>query len=148
MADPQKRDKKTGKGADTYEVLRKKFEVLKEEVPIYVFTREEENQPFNRFLVAFVKELQKLTPKILPFFHEIGDETSKLYNVSRSPTVLIYPERYKIRYTGSPAGEEMRSFLDAIVMVSMGRSVLSTAARDRLAELKEARHIRVFVNPT
>ncbi|MDD5452577.1 MAG: hypothetical protein PHT49_11845 [Desulfovibrionales bacterium] len=133
---------------DKEEILKKKFDILKKEVPIYVFTREGENDPFNRFTMALIKELGKLTPKIIPEFHELGDEVSKKYDVSRSPTILIDPAAYHIRYTGSPAGEEMRSFLDTIVMTSVGKTLLSSSARKRLAALKESRHIQVFVTPT
>jgi len=133
---------------DKEEILKKKFDILKKEVPIYVFTRKGENDPFNRFTMALIKELGKLTPKIIPEFHEIGDEVSKKYDVSRSPTILIDPAAYHIRYTGSPAGEEMRSFLDTIVMTSVGKTRLSSSDRERLTTLKESRHIQVFVTPT
>lgn len=133
---------------DKEEILKKKFAILKKEVPIYVFTREGENDLFNRFTVALIKELGKLTPRIIPEFHEVGDEVSKKYDVRRSPTILIDPEACHIRYTGSPAGEEMRSFLDTIVMTSVGKTLLSSSARERLAALKDGRHIQVFVTPT
>ncbi|MFZ5994257.1 MAG: hypothetical protein ACOYU4_04660 [Thermodesulfobacteriota bacterium] len=133
---------------DKEEILKKKFDILKKEVPIHVFTREGENDPFNHFTMALIKELGKLTPRIIPEFHELGNEVSKKYDVSRSPTILIDPASYHIRYTGSPAGEEMRSFLDTIIMVSLGKTRLSSSARERLAALKDSRHIQVFVTPT
>lgn len=133
---------------DKGDILKKKFDILKKEVPVYVFTREGENDPFNRFTMALIKELGKLTPKIIPEFHELGGEVSKKYDVSRSPTILIDPATYHIRYTGSPAGEEMRSFLDTIVMTSVGKMLLSSSDRKRLAALKDGRHIQVFVTPT
>ncbi len=133
---------------DKEEILRNKFSVLEKKVPVHVFTREGENDPFNRFTAALIKELGKLTTKIVPVFHNMGDDASQKYNVHRSPTVLIDPENYNIRYTGSPAGEEMRSFLDVIVMTSLGRTFLSPSNRARLVELKEKRYIQVFVTPT
>lgn len=130
------------------EILRQKLEMLEREVPVYVFTRKGENDPFNRFTVAFITDLQKMTLKIVPEFHIIGDETSKTYNVERSPTILIDPEFYNIRYTGAPAGEEMRSFVNTIVMVSQKESFLSDDSKEFLDKLTEARNIRVFVSPT
>lgn len=130
------------------DVLKKKFQVLKNEVPIHVFTREGVNQPFNRFVVALAKELQKLSPKIPAFFYSLDDDIAKKYDVSRSPTVLIDPDHYHIRYTGSPAGEEIRSFLDAITMLSLRKTFLSEESRKKLSELTEPRHIKVFVSPT
>ncbi len=133
---------------DDGRVLGERLEALKREVPIYVFTRKGENEQFNRFTVAAIKALRKLSPKIIPAFHAVGDEVANKYKVDRSPTILIDPEAYRIRYTGSPAGEEMRSLLDTVTMVSLGKSFLSDSSRKRLDELKEERDIRVFVTPT
>lgn len=130
------------------EILRNRFKALKRDVPVYVFTRKGENDPFNRFTTAVITQLKKLTEKIVPEFHAVGDEISKRYNVGRSPTILIDPEIYHIRYTGAPAGEEMRSFIDAIVMASQGESFLSDDSKEFLDKLTETRYIRVFVSPT
>lgn len=130
------------------EILRNRFKALKRDVPVYVFTRKGENDPFNRFTTAVITQLKKLTEKIVPEFHVIGDEVSKRYNVERSPTVLIDPETFRIRYSGAPAGEEMRSFIDAIVMASQEESFLSEDSKEFLDKLTETRYIRVFVSPT
>ncbi|MFH1146762.1 MAG: FAD-dependent oxidoreductase [Pseudomonadota bacterium] len=130
------------------EILRDRFKALKREVPVYIFTRKGEKGPFNRLTVAVMTELKKLTQKIVPEFHAIGDKISKKYDVERSPTILIDPETHRIRYTGAPAGEEMRSFVDAIIMASQGESFLSDESKESLDKLTEARYIRVFVSPT
>jgi len=68
--------------------------------------------------------------------------------VARSPTVLLAPDKYAIRYTGSPLGEEGRSFIVAIIMVSAASVVLNEESLKRLADLKEKRAIQIFVSPT
>jgi thioredoxin reductase (NADPH) len=113
-----------------------------------VFTKQGENEPYNALTVKFTTDLGKLSNKIDVKFNSIGDEKSKKYNVIRSPTILINPEEYSIRYTGAPAGEEGRSFIEAIMMVSHRKSGLSESSKEILSKLKEKKHIQVYVTPT
>ena len=68
--------------------------------------------------------------------------------MDRSPTILIQPDRYRIRYVGAPAGEEGRSFIETLLAVSTGQSGLQPASRQALAALAEPRRVRVFVSPS
>ncbi|MBS3748844.1 MAG: FAD-dependent oxidoreductase [Candidatus Thermoplasmatota archaeon] len=130
---------------ETKEVLRKRFKDLDESVHLAVFTKKGENDEFNQITQLFVKELSLISEKITVDFHTLGDDIAKKYNISHSPTVMIQPEKYHIWYTGAPFGEEGRSFIDAILMISQNDSRLSQESRKRLAELKEKRHVMVFV---
>ena len=78
----------------------------------------------------------------------MGDELSVKRNALRSPTVLIAPDKYRIRYTGTPHGEEGRSLLVSIMMASTGKTILTAQAMEKIAGLKEKRDIQVFVSPT
>ena len=133
---------------DVKKILKDTFKELKEEVEVEVYTREGVNDDFNAIAVDLVKALAELTDKIKPHFHRIGEETSKNRGVFRSPTVLIAPDRYAIRYTGAPVGEEGRSFIMALLMASTGRTFISDDSKQRLKRLSEKRHVRVFVSPT
>jgi thioredoxin reductase (NADPH) len=130
---------------DAKKVLLERFKQLKEKVFIEVFTKDGVNDQFNTLIMLFTKELSKLSDKIIVNFHKVGDEFSKKYNVIRSPTVLFNPEKYNIRYTGAPFGEESRSFIDTIIMVSHQNSFLSKESKEMISNLKEPRHIQVFV---
>ena len=66
----------------------------------------------------------------------------------RSPTVLVAPDKYNLRYTGAPLGEEGRSLLVAILMASTGQEHPDGAVVKKIAGLKEKRDIQVFVTPT
>lgn len=129
-------------------ILRDTFKELKEEVPIEVFTKKGLNDIFNDIAVDLVKAIAELTDKIKPHFYTIGDEFSGSRNVHRSPTVLVAPDRYAIRYTGAPVGEEGRSFIMVLLMASTGRTFISDDSRQRLKRLKEKREVKVFVSPT
>lgn len=130
---------------DAKKILNQRFKQLKEKVILEVFTKEGANDQFNKLTTLFTKELTKLSNKIIVNFHKIGDDFSKKHSVTRSPTVLFNPELYNIRYTGAPFGEESRSFIDTIIMVSQRKSYLSKESKKILSKLDESRHIQVFV---
>lgn len=128
--------------------LRDTFKQLKDEVAVLVFTRMGENEPFNERTVELIGELGKVDSRIKVSFHKLGGKEAKKYGVERSPSVLIAPERYSIRYTGAPLGEEGRSLIMTLIMVSTGKTLLSPESLKRLERLDQKRHVRVFVSPT
>lgn len=130
-------------------VIRETFlKELKNEVPIEVYTRQGMNDQFNEAAISFIKALAELSDKIKVSFHTVGDEQSNKRDIERSPTVLIAPDRYRLRYTGAPVGEEGRSFLVAIMMASSGKSILTEPSMKKIGQLKEKRDVQVFVSPT
>jgi len=133
---------------DSKKIIKKELENLKDPVSILLFTSEEENKPFNEFSIRLFTELSLISDKILPKFEKIGSELSKKHNVTRSPTIVIQPDKYNIRLTGAPAGEELRALLLTLLMVSTGFTILSDASKKRLSDLKDKRNIKVFISPT
>ncbi|UCD34115.1 MAG: FAD-dependent oxidoreductase [Nitrospiraceae bacterium] len=133
---------------DTRKLLGETLGQLKGEVTLMLFTKKGVNDPFNEFSDKFIREISSVSSRIRHEFHSIGDEASKKFSVERSPTLLISPETYHLRYTGAPLGEEGRSLIIAIMMVSLGQTIMSDDSRKRLDRLKVRRHVRVFVSPT
>ena len=121
---------------------------LQNEVTVEVYTLAGMNDQYNEATVALIKGIAGLSDKIKPSFHTVGDAQSRKRGVTRSPSVLISPDRYQIRYTGSPLGEEGRSLIVGILMASTGRTILTEPAVKRLAGLQDKRHIQVYVSPT
>jgi thioredoxin reductase (NADPH) len=132
---------------DSKEQLKEQFKSLKEKVIIEIFTKAGENEPYNELAIKFAVDLSRLTDKIEVRFNKIGDAKAKKYDVTRSPTVLINPEQYHIRYTGAPAGEEGISFLQTILMVSLRQSGLSKTSKELLSQLDEKRHVQIYITP-
>lgn len=130
---------------DARKTLGKTFKDLKRTIVLEVYTKDGVNEPYNQLSVKFVSEIMEITDKIVGKFHKIDSERSKQMDVTRSPTILIDPDHYRIRYTGAPAGEEGRSFIQTLLNVSRDDSTLSGKGRKRLASLKDKRHIQVFV---
>ncbi len=135
---------------DVKKVIKETFlESLKDDVVLEVFTQKGKNDQFNDATINLVKTLAVLSDKLKVSFHTVGDAQSVKRNVTRSPSVLIAPDKYRMRYTGAPLGEEGRSFLIAIMMASTGKGLLTEPMVKKISdELREKRDIQVFVSPT
>ena len=111
---------------DAKKVIKETFlESIKEDVILEVYTQKGKNDQFNDATINLVKALAALSEKLKVSFHTVGDEQSVKRKVTRAPSVLIAPDKYRIRYTGAPLGEEGRSFLIAIMMASTGKGLLT-----------------------
>jgi thioredoxin reductase (NADPH) len=132
---------------DARRALPEMFEDLKEDVVLEVFTKKGENGPYNELTSKFTADLARLSTRIHVHFNRIGNKKAQHHSVTASPTVLINPEKYRIRFTGAPAGEEGVSFIEAIMMVSREESGLSDKSRNILFALHEKRQVQVFATP-
>ncbi|WP_243359386.1 FAD-dependent oxidoreductase [Fundidesulfovibrio terrae] len=130
------------------EQLRELFKELVHPVNLHLFTLKGTNDLFNEFLSRFVDDLAFLEPRIKVHRHTVGDDASRSHKVTYSPTVLVEPERYHIRFVGAPMGEEGRSFLEALLLTSKRASGLSDESKSVLETLEEEREVKVFVSPT
>lgn len=130
------------------EQLRQLFKELVHPVSLHVVTLKGTNDVFNEFVLGFASDIAHISDKISFFEHAVGSDFAKARNVTDSPTVLVEPERYGIRFAGSPLGEEGRTFLEAILAASRRDSGLSKASREALAQLSQKRTVKVFVTPT
>lgn len=133
---------------DMREGLRESFSLLRQPVKLVLFSGGGTNDQYNQVIGKLLEEMAAIDTRLSVESHTIGDGASKKYGVERSPTLLIAPEQYSIRFTGSPLGEQGRSLIVAIIMASTGKTVLSPESLKRLERLKEKRHVRVFVSPT
>jgi thioredoxin reductase (NADPH) len=133
---------------DIKKILAETFKALRDEISIEVFLKKGVNDAFNEAVETLIKILPEISPLIKVNFFEVGDEQSLRRNVLLSPTVLIEPDKYSIRFSGAPIGEEGRSLILTLLMASTGSVILKPESVARLAGLKEKRNIEVFVSPT
>ena len=133
---------------DQRKALSSYLKDFKEVVPVHLFVKSGQNDAYADFAQNLMKDLVRLTDKITLSVHSEDDAANSKYEVERFPTLLIAPEKYSIRFTGAPAGEEGQAFLHALMMVSTGKSFLSDHSRELLEELQEPRQVKVFVSPT
>lgn len=133
---------------ETKKVLRETFKNLAEKVILEVFAKDSKDDQFSAFTTELLRSISMLTNKIDVKIYKPSDDNTKKRGITRFPTVLINPDKYKVSYVGAPLGEEARTLIMAIMLASTNGTILSDAALKRLFELKEQRHIQVFVSPT
>jgi len=124
------------------------FKELQSPVNLHLFTQKGVNDLYNDFLARFLEDVTHISDKLTLHRHALGDEDAQAHGVTYSPTLLVEPERYRIRFVGAPIGEEGRSFIEAVLLASRGHSGLAEESRARLATLDEPRSAKVFVTPT
>lgn len=133
---------------DIRKTLEEVLKALQDEVAIEVFTQTDVNVHYNSATMELVRTLAQISPKIRASFFEVDSEQARKRNVMRSPTILLAPDTYAIKLTGSPLGEEGRAFLMSLLMISTKSVILKPQSVQRLAQLKEKRFVEVFVSPT
>jgi len=130
------------------EQLVELFKTLVNPVNIHIFTQPGQNDQINEFVTAFCRDLSRISDKIIVHLALLDSDAAKKRGVDFSPTLLLEPERYAIRYIGAPLAEEGRSFLETVLMISRRDSGLTPESRELLSVLDTKRLIKVFVSPT
>jgi thioredoxin reductase (NADPH) len=75
-------------------------------------------------------------------------ELARKWEVDRSPSLLIAPERVNIRWIGAPLGEEGRIFMETLILVGLGKSNLNDQTIKVLKKIDTPRRVKVFVSAT
>lgn len=130
------------------EQLKKLFATLPFSVPIYLFTRDGENDVLNRAARETLRSFRNLSKKIDFKEFNLDHPFAAQWNVDRSPTILFDPERYSIRYLGVPYGEEGRTLLGAILIIGLRSANLGEQSVKVLNQIDSPREMKVFVSPT
>ena len=128
--------------------LRTAFSQMPNDIPLYMFVSREKDDVFAQTNRQIVKIFRELTSKIT--FHEypLDHDLARKWNVTHSPTLLIAPDTYAIRWLGAPMGEEGRIFLETMMMIGMGQSHLNDESKNILKKIDTPRAVKVFVSPT
>jgi len=128
--------------------LRETFANLPNDISLFLFTDKGKEDVFVQACRQVIRAFRELTPRITLKEFSLNHQLALKYGVESSPTLLIDPERYNIRWLGAPMGEEGRSFLEAMILVGLGRSDLSEQSRRVIERIDTPRHIKIFVSPT
>ena len=128
--------------------LQETFEQMPNEIALYLFTAKGQDNIFSQNTRQVVRAFRELTNKITFREYDLEHELARKWQVTSSPTLLISPEKYTIRWQGAPMGEEGRTFLETLVLVGLGRSNVSGQSAKVLKNIASPRDIKVFVSPT
>jgi thioredoxin reductase (NADPH) len=128
--------------------LKQTFEKLPNEIPIYMFVERGRDDIFAQTNRQIVRAFRELTSKITFREHPMDHELARKWEVDRSPSLLIAPERVNIRWIGAPLGEEGRIFLETLIFVGLGKSNLNEQTLKVLKKIDTPRRVKVFVSAT
>lgn len=128
--------------------LKQTFEKLPNEIPIYMFVERGRDDIFSQTNRQIVRAFRELTSKIIFREHHLDHELARKWDVDRSPSLLIAPERVNIRWIGAPLGEEGRIFLETLIFVGLGKSNLNDQTLKVLKKIDTPRRVKVFVSAT
>jgi len=128
--------------------LKATFEQLPNEIILYLFTAKGHEDAFTQANRQVIRAFRELGAKITLREYDLDHELARKWNVTSSPTLLIAPEQYAIRWLGAPMGEEARTFLETLILVGSGNSQLSDQSIGVIKKIDSPRNVKVFVSPT
>ncbi len=128
--------------------LSQTFEQMPNEIPLYLFADHGREDVFVDACRQIIRAFRELTSKITVVEHNLDHELAVKWGVQSSPTILIDPAHYNIRWLGAPMGEEGRSFLEAMILIGMGQSGLSDQSAAVIQHIDSPRQVKIFVSPS
>ena len=128
--------------------LKATFEQLPNAMPLYLFSAKGHEDVFTHANRQVIRAFRQLSSKITLREHDLDHELAKKWHITHSPTLLIAPDKYSIRWLGAPMGEEARTFLEILILVGLGQSQLSEQSLKVIKRIDSARQIKIFVSPT
>ena len=131
-----------------YRQLKELFENMPQEVPLLLFVAKGEKEPFNQAARQILQVMGQIASKITFKEFELSHEVARSWKVTQSPTILFDPEHFKIRWLGAPVGEETRTLVLALQMMGYRTTGLSADSLKILQNIRDPRHIKLFVSPT
>ena len=134
--------------ADFIKQLKTTFEKMPHDIELLLFTHKGGEDAFAEGARQVVRSFRELTPRIRLREYGLDHEMATKWQIEYSPTLLIAPDRYGIRWLGAPLGEEAKTFLETILMVGSGQSGLSDPSRKVISKIDSVRQIKVFVSPS
>ena len=99
------------------------------DIDLLLFADKGRDDVFVQACRQVIRAFRELSDRITLREYGLDHELAQQYNVSSSPTILIEPERYSIRWRGAPMGEEARIFLETLLLVGYGESQLSDQSK-------------------
>ena len=132
---------------ESRDYLTKLFAEFDRVVSIEVYTKKGLHDDYNKFTLDLCRALDVFTDKIELHEYSLDSDIARKRGVNTTPTVLISPELYDIRFLGAPAGEEGRALIESLHLASLGTSATSDITKEILAKLDSDRRIKVFTSP-
>lgn len=126
-------------------------EILKNipnDLPLVLFATPLKNDLFSDAARKMIRGIRQLASKVTLREYDLGHEMARKWDVEHSPTLLIDPEHYNVRWLGAPIGEEALTFIELLRMIGYRNSGVTEESRKVLQKIDSPRSIKLFVSPT
>ncbi|OEU71795.1 MAG: thioredoxin reductase [Desulfovibrio sp. S3730MH75] len=133
---------------ESHKYLGELFSGFDKVVTIEVFTQKGPHDEYNKFTLNLCRALDILTDKIELFEYSLDTDMARKRGVDTTPTVLISPDLYDIRFLGAPAGEEGRALVESLNLASKGADNIADTTKEILNKLDSDRRIKIFSSPS
>lgn len=124
------------------------FRKIPEKIPLILFTQPGKNDVFSDANRQLIRAFRELSPKIDLKEFDLNHKEAGKREIKYSPTLLIDPDNYNIRWYGAPLGEEARTFTEAIMMTGYRDTRTGREGKKILEKIQGKRELKVFVSPT
>jgi alkyl hydroperoxide reductase subunit AhpF len=131
--------------------LKEAFSELVRPVRLAVFSQalgDPESEEVRRLVEEVAAIDTRLSVEAYNFV--LDKEKAESLGIARIPAIAVLGETvdHGIRFYGFPSGYEFGTLVDAMILVSSGRSGLAEETRSALRDLARPIHIQVFSTPT
>ena len=128
--------------------LRATFAQMPNDIELLLFTDRMQDDVFAQANRQVIRAFRELTDRITLREYGLDHEKARELNVTVSPTLVIAPDNYNIRWIGAPMGEEARTFLELLILVGSGQSNASDQSLKVLERIDSPRNVKVFISPS
>ena len=128
--------------------LKALFQELPNRIDLVLVTDARSDEPYGRAAREVIQAVSRISDKVALREISLESDQAKEWNVAQAPTMIFCPDKYDIRWSGAPVGEEGRTLVEALLMLGLGKSGLSDQSRKVLAGIEDDRRVKVFVSPT
>jgi thioredoxin reductase (NADPH) len=126
--------------------IERLFKHIEAEIPIFLFAQPGTNDVFVDAARQAIRFFRQMTDKITVREYGLGHELATKWGIQSSPTLVLAPEKYTVKWLGAPLGEEGRIFLEALLLIGTGNSQLNPQALQVVQRIDQPRNIKVFVS--
>lgn len=128
--------------------LKALFQELPNSIDLVLVADAQPDEAYTRTAREVIQAVSRISDKVALREFTLESDQAKEWNVAQAPTMIFCPDKYAIRWSGSPVGEEGRTLVEALLMLGLGKSGLSDQSKKVLAGIEGDRRVKIFVSPT
>ena len=128
--------------------LKNLFKDISSKIHILLFADPQKDDPYALLIRQIMDLMKDAVPGLLFEEYDLKHPLAQKHQVRQSPTLLINPDRFRIKWLGAPVQEESRSFVQMLLMIGGVEGGLSDQSRKIMDAIDGRRRLKLFTSPT